>query len=416
MRPLIAGAVLLVAAHSASAADVEAASTYCREKEVVLDATHSAAQLGNCGADASSVDLLWHLDRIDQVDANLDGIYHRSHSGLGSVVYVMDTGVLATHTEFATPNGSRVIAGYDTAESIVVGKSNCDSLNKATAPCYTNYSELPGASHGTSVASIVAGRKIGVAPDALIVSVRVMNESALATTRTYLDGLNAIIDHAWDPASPQFHTAVVNISGWVLERLVNNPDPSPVPFSVVEKKIRDMVGGVDAQGRPDPNGKRFFFVVAANNIDNGCGRGGLVDRFPATMGKDVEGVITVGGMTAENSWWQGACRGPVEILAPSEGIFSASITANDHYRGTKPNLRSGTSFAAPVISGIAARLLSENPLLTPAELEQIIESTPSRIFNPDTTHADGKVAFVQDAQPVMMSGSPAPVTAGRFAP
>jgi hypothetical protein len=30
----------------------------------------------------------------------------------------------------------------------------------------------------------------------------------------------------------------------------------------------------------------------------------------------------------------------------------------------------------------------------------MIESTPSRIFNPDPTHADGKVAFVQDAPAV----------------
>ena len=102
-------------------------------------------------------------------------------------------------------------------------------------------------------------------------------------------------------------------------------------------------------------------------------------------------------MTEENSWWPGACRGGLEILAPSEGIFSATITANDHYRGQRPNLRSGTSFAAPIISGIAARMLSENPDLTPQQLEAMIESTPSRIFDPDVNRADGKVAFVQDA-------------------
>lgn len=404
MRTLLAGVLLLLAAQSMAAADMEAVSTYCREIEVALDDNHSASRLGSCGADAN-VDLLWHLDRIDQLEANLDGVYHRRHSGNGSIIYVMDTGVLAAHTEFAGVDGSRVIAGFDVAESVTVGKSPCASPNKAIEPCFWQFSELPGASHGTSVASIAAGRNVGVAPEAMIVSVRVMNEAALATTRTYLDGLNAIVRHAWDPSTPQFRTAVVNISGWVLERLANMSDPAPVPFAIVERKIRDMVYGVDAHGRPDPNGKHFLFVVAGNNVDNGCGRAGLVDRFPATLGKEIEGVITVGGMTADNSWWPGACRGGVEILAPSEGIFSASITAVDHYRGTKPNLRSGTSFAAPVISGIAARMLSENPFLTPAELEAIITSTPSRVFNPDPSHADGKVAFVQDAVPVIMTSS-----------
>jgi serine protease len=368
---------------------------------------HSSSRLGPCSDDAH-VDLLWHLDRIDQLTGTLDGKYHRRHAGAGAVVYVMDTGVLASHEEFAGAGGSRVIAGFDEASSVSVGASNCESPNKALQPCYGDFNELIGASHGTSVASLVAGDNVGVAPDAMIVSIRVMNESALATTRTYTDGLSAIIKHAWDPATPQFRTAIVNISGWVLEKLASMPDPNPVSYGAVEHKIREMIAGVDAQGRPDPNGKRFLFVVAGNNIDNGCGRAGFVDRFPATLGKELEGLITVGGMTEDNSWWPGACRGGLEILAPSQDIFSATITANDHYRGQRPNLRSGTSFAAPIISGIAARMLSENPNLSPPELEAMIESTPSRIFDPDVSRADGKVAFVQDAPAVMTAQKTAP--------
>jgi serine protease len=404
LRIIFACAVLISAVLPLRAADSESASTYCREVEVPLDSVHSSARLGSCGTPDANVDLLWHLDRIDQLDGNLDGRYHRRHMGADTVVYVMDTGVLASHVEF----GNRMIGGYDAATSLTVGASSCGSPNKATQPCYSNFNELVGASHGTSVASIVAGANVGVAPEAMIVSVRVMNESALATTRSYLDGLNFIIRNAWDPNTPQFRTAIVNISGWVLEKLPSMPDPNPVTFATVERKIRDMIGGVDADGHPDPNGKRFFFVVAGNNVDNGCGRAGVVDRFPATLGKELEGLITVGGMTEENSWWPGACRGGLEILAPSQDIFSATITANDHYRGRYPNLRSGTSFAAPIISGIAARLLSENPQLTPGELESIIESTPSRIFNPDPTRADGKVAFVQDAPAVQTAQRTAP--------
>jgi subtilisin family serine protease len=399
--------VFLVAPLFVYAAEPEVVSTRCRELEVPLDATHSSARLAGCGEESSS-DLLWHLDRIDQLDGQLDGMYHRKHAGAGSVVYVMDTGVLASHVEFATPQGtSKVTAGIDVSDAVTIGRSNCQSDNKAMRPCFANFNELIGASHGTSVASIVAGNTVGVAPEATIVSVRVMNESALATTRTYLNGLDAIIRNAWDPSTPVFRTAVVNISGWVLERLGNMPDATPVSYATVEQKIRDMVEGVDANGRRDPvNGKRFLFVVAGNNIDNGCGRNGVVDRFPATLGKSIDGLITVGGMTAENNWWPGACRGGLEILAPSQNVFSATITANDHYRGTRPNLRSGTSFAAPVISGIAARMLSENPSLTPAELESRITSTPSRITQPLTVYADGKVGFVRDTPPFVTASAP----------
>jgi subtilisin family serine protease len=172
-----------------------------------------------------------------------------------------------------------------------------------------------------------------------------------------------------------------------------------VRYAEVEQKIRDMVGGVASDGRPDANGRRFLFVVAANNIDGGCGVNGVVDRFPAVLGKKIDGVITVGGMTIDNRWWFGSCRGGIEVLAPAQGIFSATITATNHYRGRKPNVRSGTSFAAPIISGIAARLLADRQDLTPQQIEAWITSTPSRIENADRTLADGKVAYVRSIAP-----------------
>src|SRR6185369_4464970 len=128
----------------------------------------------------------------------------------------------------------------------------------------------------------------------------------------------------------------------VLDRLTSNSSEAVVPYSAVERKMRDMIGGVDMNGNPDPNGKRFLFVVAGNNVDGGCGRSGVVDRFPAILGTEIQGIVTVGGMTEQNQSWIGACRGGIEVLAPAQQIFSATITGPQHYRGRKPNLRSGT--------------------------------------------------------------------------
>lgn len=385
--------------------DAEVISTHCRESEVRLDSGHTASLLDRCGEEYPD-NTLWDLDRIDQIDGGLDGHFDRHNRGTGSVVYVMDTGVMADHVEFESGAASRVIAGFDTSAAVPVGASRCRSTNKALAPCFADFDELPAASHGTAVASIVAGNRIGVAPGALIVSIRVMNERGLATTRSYLDGLNAIIRHAWSAGAPHFQTAVVNISAWVLEEIPEARARAPrVPFAALEQKIRDMVGGVDAAGNPDPAGKKFLFVVAANNVDGGCGRTGLVDRFPAVLGPKIDGVITVGGMTPDNAWWYGSCRGSVEVLAPAQSIFSASITARDHYRGRHPNLRSGTSFAAPIVSGVAARLLADNPALSPRDIEAAIRSTPSRIYNPAPPFGDGKVACVPPPQAPMISSA-----------
>ena len=398
-RSFVRSAVALLYVLCAAHLGAEVISTHCAETEVVIDAEHTAAKLERCGDHVSNA-LLWHLDRIDQIGSTLDGWVDRGNGGAGSVIYVMDTGVMASHGEFASATGgTRVIAGYDATSSVTIGRSDCTSDNKATAPCFGHIDELAAASHGTSVASIAAGRNVGVAPEAMVVSIRVMNERGLATTRTYLDGLESIVRHAWDPGAPNVRTSVVNISGWVLERLSGTRASNPVAYTTVEQKMRDMIFGVDAQGRRDANGRRFLFVVAANNTDGGCGPSGVIDRFPALLGERVAGMITVGGMTAHNTNWTGTCRGGVEVLAPAQQIFSATITADDQYRGRRPNLRSGTSFAAPIIAGIAARLLADRPDLTPEQLENWITATPSRVYDPSAALAYGRVAYVRSIAP-----------------
>ncbi|MBK5259320.1 MAG: S8 family serine peptidase [Thermoanaerobaculia bacterium] len=386
MRPALF-AVLVLASPLVWA---DSSATRCAEVELQLAGQQTVSRLEGCGEEYPD-DLLWHLDRIDQIDGALDGSYDRNESGSGAVVYVMDTGVRADHLEFEGENGTRVIAGIDTSGAVAIGRSSCRSSNRSLAPCYGSPDELASASHGTAVASIVAGRTTGVAPGAWIVSVRVMNERGLATTRSYLAALDLMIRHAWSTDAPPFRTAVVNISGWMLERISGGYDDMPVvPYTTVEAKIRTMIGGVGPDGKSDPEGKRFLFVVAGNNRDSGCGASGLVDRFPAVLGYRTDGLITVGGMTPDNAWWNGGCRGGIEVLAPAEQIFSATITGRDHYRGRR--FRSGTSFAAPIIAGIATRLLGAHPDLTPVELEALITSTPSRIANPSAAFADGKVA------------------------
>lgn len=366
--------------------------TRCLEREILLDQRHSVAVLEDCG-DQYFDDVLWHLDRIDQIEPELDGRFDRGSAGAGTVVYVMDTGVRADHVEFDDGHTTRVIAGIDSTSDTTIGASSCTSQSKALAPCYSNLEELNSSSHGTAVASIIAGSRTGVAPAASLVSVRIMNERGLTTTATYMHALGEIIEHAWSSAAIAT-TSIVNISGWVLERVGPGEGPA-VRFSAVERKIREMVGGVDASGKADPEGKRFLFVVAANNVDGGCSSSGIVDRFPATLGARIDGVITVGGMTPENSFWKGGCRGGVEVLAPAQGIFSATITGRDHYRGRRPNHRSGTSFAAPIISGVAARLLADRPNLTPQQLEMAIRATPSRIANPEPLNAEGRVGYLR---------------------
>ncbi len=60
----------------------------------------------------------------------------------------------------------------------------------------------------------------------------------------------------------------------------------------------------------------------------------------------------------------------VDLVAPGEGILTTSWLSDTAY-GTA----SGTSFAAPIVSGLCALVWSRNPALSPAQVEQIVRGT-----------------------------------------
>ena len=145
-----------------------------------------------------------------------------------------------------------------------------------------------------------------------------------------------------------------------------------------------MTVGVDAEGNADATGKRFFFTAAAGNyldgIGNQCGADNDVNIYPGLLGASIDGLVTVGGIDQQNAIWSSSCVGPhVEVLAPATGLLTASIFETDTYRYKPERLSSGTSWAAPYVAGMAARLLEMNPHLTPEEIEDTLAASPSRV-------------------------------------
>lgn len=206
----------------------------------------------------SQVGATWGLDRID---GTVDGTYTYSESGAGTRVYIVDTGVDATHPDF----GGRVIDGFD-AFNQNLDQSDCHG-------------------HGTHVGGIVAGTNYGVAKLATIVPVRVLNCSGQGNTTTLTDGINWILAN-----HPKGVPAIVNMSlGGPKDLLVN----------AVTAKLVDS-GAI-------------VVTAAGNSSADSC------SFSPAS----APGVIAVGSTNAENarspfSNW-GDC---VDIFAPGSRIDS----------------------------------------------------------------------------------------------
>ncbi|HYU26125.1 MAG TPA: S8 family serine peptidase [Thermoanaerobaculia bacterium] len=366
------------------AATLTTTSTHCATIPVVVGHATDKQLLG-CG-DGFADNVLWNLDLSDGAR---DDHASRVTSGKGAVVYVIDVGIEASHDELRRDDGtSSVIAGLDpiTELSSSAPPANCPD-DSATHPCWDDVT-VGIFAHGTAVASVVAGRNAGIAPGASIVSVRV---SAIRDTSTplavvWLRALDDIVQHA---ATKPFHTAIVNMSA------SSGFAATDAFWPELERKMKQMINGV--------GGKRFLFVAAAGNSGQ-CTAQNDVLYYPAAAGASLDGLITVGGVDRRNGFWSGSCGGAaIDVLAPAESILCASVSAHDHYRGTLDqghgtiqDVASGTSYAAPYVAGIAARMLEADPTLTPVELEQRIKATASHAIG-DGAPGGGRVPVLREA-------------------
>jgi subtilisin family serine protease len=123
----------------------------------------------------------WGLDRIDQVDRPLDSLYQYSSTGKGVNAFIIDTGIRASHQDFA----GRVLPGYS-AIADANGTNDCNG-------------------HGTHVAGTVGGTTWGVAKGVKLIPVRVLDCSGSGAYSGVIAGID------WVANSP-LRPAVANLS------------------------------------------------------------------------------------------------------------------------------------------------------------------------------------------------------------
>jgi len=271
----------------------------------------------------------WGLERISS-HGRRNGKYTWFHEGEDTHIYLFDTGVYPSHSEWETREGTSRMG---------------DGLI-----CTGNDDDYTLTDHGTHMASIAAGFTMGTAKSATIHPIQVLNSNGEGTTATLLCGMEKLIQDGKDfnaANAPVKIKSVVNLSLGVNGR-----------SDALDKAVKDMtdVG--------------YTVVIAAgDNDDNAC----FFSPYDPTA-------IIVGGLsdhlqgmndkTATSNY--GEC---IDVWAPGEDILGASNTGE--YESV---FKSGTSVAAAFAAGAAA-LFFEEINTEEYEIEEFSARVKEKIMN-----------------------------------
>ena len=242
----------------------------------------------------------WGLDRVDQRGLPLNGKYSYGSSGAGVNVYILDSGIRTTHSEF----GGRAFGAFTVIDD---GNGTDDCVG-----------------HGTHVAGTVGGARYGIAKAATLYAVRVLDCTGNGTWSGIIAGLDWVAKNHISPA-------VANLSlGADFVAAAN------------EAVANTVASGVTV------------VVSAGNATADACNYSPASEPTAITVGaanwNDYQSAFSN----------YGSC---LDLYAPGEGITSAS-SADD----SATVMRSGTSMAAPHVTGAAALYLANNPTASPADV------------------------------------------------
>jgi len=269
----------------------------------------------------------WGLDRVDQMNLPLDGSYSPPSGGGSNVdVYVADTGIYISHTDF----GNRAKAAYDSFKN--------DPL--CTPNDVTCANDKNG--HGTHCAGTVGGNRYGVAKSANLHGVKVLGDSGRGSFTYVANALDFVEVKHNTSSTPVLFTASLGGYG-----------QSSIMRSAIQKATQ---GGV------------MVVVAAGNSNSNAC-------NFSPAF---VTEAITVGSTTSTDSRSYfsnyGTC---LDIYAPGSDITSAGVPGKS---GCAQNARnceatmSGTSMACPHVTGALALLIADNRGMDIQGLEGLLKA------------------------------------------
>ena len=287
-------------------------------------------------------------------------------------VAIFDTGIDPTHTDL-----------------VVAGGYNCTSSNRA------NWMDQHG--HGTHVAGTVGARDndvgvVGVAPGVRLWAVRILDASGEGYLSWWLCGLDWIAaqNDPLDPTRPLIEAVNMSVTRWGLDDgkcgTVNKDLLHQAICRVVDRGITVVAAAANDSGsaaKRVPAAYNEVITVSA-----------LADTDGLAGGAGGKACWSWGGYDVDDTFADFSNYGSdVDIIAPGKCILSTK-------RGQSYGYSSGTSVAAPLVTGAAALYKATRPNAPPSEVKWTLQYLGNRDWN-TATDPDGRPDILLDVSRIV---------------
>jgi subtilisin family serine protease len=308
---------------------------------------------------------------------NADVLHGFGFTGSGVTVAVLDSGLQTDHPDLADDLMHQDC--FLDEDGSINGVGDCP--NGSDRQTGAGAAE-DGKGHGTQTTGIVTSRgtvsAVGVAPDAGIVAVKVLDDSGTAGTFSFFTEIVAALDHI---IASHPEVQVINMSLGTSALYVGDCDDSTA-FNILGAAAVDTL--------------RASGVVAFASSGNGSS--GTRMSSPACLSQVISvGATDDGDIVAAFT----NTSTTTDVMAPGVSVTSTGL-------GGGTSTGSGTSFASPHAAGCAALLLEAGLATTPDEIEARLESSGTQVVDATNGLSFPRIDCLQSA--------PAPAPAPALSP
>jgi subtilisin family serine protease len=319
--------------------------------------------------------------------------WQAGYTGQGQTVAILDTGVENSHIFLSGKVVSE--ACYSTNNSSYTSTSLCPGgVEESSAPgsALNCESTIAGCDHGTHVAGIAAGKGAsysGVAKDSNIIAVQVFSRfedplycgsrvpCVLSWRSDQIEGLERVLE-----LSGTYDIAAVNMS------LGGGRYSSTAECDAANSATKAAIDNLRSVG--------IATIISSGN-------NGYSDSLSSPG--CISSAVSVGSTSSADTISPFSNEAPfLNLYAPGEFIFSSVL-----FSGFAP--KSGTSMAAPHVTGTWAVLKQRAPLATVDEVLAALQSTGVPITSRTTTYTTPRIrvdlAVNNVSQPLVVLESPA---------